>query len=85
MRNFTIKGKGGTDFRPAFEYVNHLRARGEFAKLKGLLYFTDGKGIYPVKPQPYDVAFIFVREKGKNSCYEMSVPPWAIKLVLEGE
>lgn len=85
MRNFTIKGNGGTDFRPAFEYVNQMRAKGEFTKLKGLLYFTDGKGIYPVKPPSYDVAFIFIRENGGSLCQEASVPPWAIKLVLEGE
>ena len=85
MRNFTIKGKGGTDFRPAFEYVNQMRAKGEFTKLKGLLYFTDGKGIYPVKPPSYDVAFIFISENGGSLCQEASVPPWAIKLVLEGE
>lgn len=81
MENFTIQGNGGTDFRPAFEYVNSLRARGEFTKLKGLLYFTDGKGIYPVKMPPYDTAFVFIQ----NQYEDVSVPPWAIKLILEEE
>ena len=28
MKNFTISGFGGTDFRPAFQYVEELRTRG---------------------------------------------------------
>ncbi|SUY94590.1 Predicted metallopeptidase (DUF2201) [Lacrimispora sphenoides] len=45
MEHFTLSGFGGTDFRPAFEYVNGLLNKGAFKKLRGLLYFTDGKGI----------------------------------------
>lgn len=81
MEHFTIEGNGGTDFRPAFEYVNGLRARGEFTRLKGLLYFTDGKGIYPVKMPPYDTAFVFIQGQYED----VSVPSWAIKLILEEE
>lgn len=81
MEHFTIEGNGGTDFRPAFEYVNSLRARGEFTRLKGLLYFTDGKGIYPVKMPPYDTAFVFIQGQYED----VSVPSWAIKLILEEE
>lgn len=85
MRDFTIKGKGGTDFRPVFEYVGSLCARGEFTRLKGLLYFTDGKGIYPVKAPVYDTAFIFIEDTFNNSYQDMAVPSWAIKLVLGAE
>lgn len=73
-----IKGYGGTDFRPAFEYVEELRAKGELRGLKGLLYFTDGKGIYPVKAPTYDTAFIFIEKLFS----EESVPPWAMKIIL---
>lgn len=79
MNSFTIQGKGGTDFRPAFEYVNGLRNKGEFTKLRGLLYFTDGKGIYPVTMPPYDTAFIFIKDQYRDE----SVPAWAMKLILE--
>lgn len=85
MKGFTIKGKGGTDFRPAFEYVNSLCVQGEFTKLKGLLYFTDGKGIYPVKAPVYDTAFIFIGDWINSQYQEVSVPSWAIKLVLGPE
>lgn len=79
MRDFTVIGKGGTDFRPAFEHVNRLREQGDFRKLRGLLYFTDGEGIYPVKRPVYDTAFVFM----KDQYTDISVPPWAIKLILE--
>ena len=47
MEEFRLTGGGGTDFRPAFEYVEQLRRAGEFRKLRGLIYFTDGKGDLP--------------------------------------
>lgn len=81
MDHFELKGQGGTDFRPAFDYVEELIRRKEFINLRGLLYFTDGKGIYPKKKPPYDTAFIFCEE----SYEDKNVPPWAIKLILPGE
>lgn len=81
MEHFTLSGFGGTDFRPAFEYVNGLLAKGAFQKLRGLLYFTDGKGIYPVKMPPYDTAFVFMKEQYED----ISVPGWAMKVILTEE
>ena len=81
MRDFTIIGQGGTDFRPAFEYVNGMIRQGAFHRLKGLLYFTDGEGIYPVKRPVYDTAFVFL----KDQYTDISVPAWAMKLIMEPE
>ena len=81
MQEFSIIGQGGTDFRPAFEYVNQMLGRGEFHRLKGLLYFTVGEGIYPVKRPVYDTAFVFVKEQYTD----ISVPAWAMKVILEPE
>ena len=47
IAHLNLKGKGGTDFRPAFEYVNTLLEQEKFRKLKGLIYFTDGYGTFP--------------------------------------
>ena len=55
--------------------------QGEFHRLKGLLYFTDGEGIYPVKRPVYDTAFVFVRDQYTD----ISVPAWAMKVILEPE
>ena len=81
MRDFTIVGSGGTDFRPAFGYVNELMARQAFYHLRGLIYFTDGYGIFPVEKPLYDTAFVFWDEHYRD----LDVPPWAIRLVLTRE
>jgi predicted metal-dependent peptidase len=78
MEHLTIKGQGGTDFRPAFAYVEELLARKAFYRLRGLLYFTDGYGTFPAKMPPYETAFIFI----KDNYRDVDVPPWAIKLIL---
>ena len=76
-----LRGFGGTDFRPVFSYVEELRRAKEFRNLKGLIYFTDGYGVFPEKKPDYPTAFVFVNER-----YEIpDVPPWAIQLVLEPE
>ncbi|SFB88091.1 vWA domain-containing protein [Butyrivibrio sp. YAB3001] len=74
-----LEGGFGTDFRPVFDYVDNLILEKKFDNLKGLLYFTDGFGIYPQKPTSYDTAFIFA----KNEEYEdENVPDWAMKLYI---
>lgn len=78
LKNGKLTGFGSTDFRPAFEYVDKLRDEGELKKLKGLIYFTDGYGIYPERMPDYDVAFVFVDEDDRSP----EVPPWAAKVIL---
>lgn len=80
MEGFEIAGGGSTDFRPAFAYVEELREKGEIRNLGGLLYFTDGKGVYPKKPTEYKTAFLFL-----DDFDELAVPPWAMRLQLEQE
>ena len=80
LNRFTVIGGGGTDFRPAFAYVNELLEQGVLKNLGGLLYFTDGKGIYPVKKPEYKTAFLFL-----GAYDETAVPPWAMRLQLEPE
>ena len=48
--------------------------------LGGLLYFTDGKGIYPKKRPEYKTAFLFLDDYD-----ESAVPPWAMRLRVEQE
>lgn len=79
MENLELRGEGGTDFRPAFSYVEELRQQGEFEDLRGLIYFTDGYGIYPAKKTDYETAFVFMQEDYRDE----DVPPWAIKLILD--
>ena len=76
-----LKGFGGTDFRPVFNYVDDLILKGDIRNLKGLIYFTDGFGTYPEKKPPYETAFVFLRDDYSNP----DVPSWAMKLILESE
>lgn len=76
---FSVKGGYGTDFRPAFNYVEELRQKGDIENLKGLMYFTDGFGIYPDKPTDYDTAFVFWKDEEMG---DDKVPSWAIKLYI---
>lgn len=81
MESGKLRGFGSTDFRPVFQYVEKLKGEGEFDNLKGLIYFTDGYGIYPEHMTDYDTAFVFLSDDGEAP----AVPPWAIKVVLEGD
>jgi predicted metal-dependent peptidase len=73
-----LRGFGSTDFRPAFSYVDEQIAKGEFENLKGLIYFTDGYGIYPDRMPEYDTIFVFLNEDEQKP----EVPVWAIEVVL---
>ncbi len=54
--DFPIKGGGGTDYRPVFEYIDsHLPMN------TMLLYFTDGDGWFPKIPPSYEVLWALSR------------------------
>lgn len=77
--NVQIKGFGGTDFRPVFAHIDKLIEDREFSNLRGLIYFTDGYGIFPEKAPDYDTAFVFLDPKVNHP----RVPPWALKIILD--
>lgn len=82
IKNCEIYGFGGTDFTPVFIYVDQLIKNKEFTKLKGLIYFTDGYGTFPVKKTPYETCFAFVDKIDYDS---VVVPVWAKKIFLDSE
>lgn len=78
MENIKIHGLGNTDFRPVFEYLEKLIHNQEIRHLRGLLYFTDGDGIFPSHAPEWDTAFVFLnRETEKHA-----IPEWGIRLNL---
>nr|MCR5755882.1 VWA-like domain-containing protein [Acetatifactor sp.] len=81
MKYGKLTGFGSTDFRPVFDHVEELKKQGEFENLKGLIYFTDGYGIYPEHMPDYDVIFAFLDEDDNRG----AVPPWSMKVILEPE
>ena len=81
LKTMTLRGFGGTDFRPVFSFVDELIAQKEFTNLRGLIYFTDGYGTFPARQPDYHTAFVFV----EDGFAIPSVPVWAIKLVLRSD
>ena len=81
IENFILRGGGGTSFIPVFNTIDQLILSGQLRNLKGMFYFTDGFGDFPVNPPPYDSVFVFFSE-----FYNIyNVPFWAKKLVLTKE
>lgn len=58
--NFPLKGGGGTDYRPTFEYID-----ANIPMSSMLLYFTDGEGIFPRIPPAYEVIWALSQNKNK--------------------
>ena len=63
------------------DYVEELMEKREFENLKGLVYFTDGYGIFPAKMPPYRTAFVFMEQEPED----VDIPAWAMKLVITEE
>lgn len=81
LKGMEITGLGRTDFRPVFAYVDKLISENRLPELRGLIYFTDGKGTFPAKAPSYKTAFVI----HNDSLQEAYVPEWAIKLELPTE
>ena len=67
MEKLDLVGEGGTDFRPAFAYIDELIATHRFTELKGVIYFTDGQGIYPQKMPPYPDRVCIYGRRGRRT------------------
>lgn len=81
LKNFVIKGLGGTDFRRVFEVVDELIRKKSLRNLKGLIYLTDGFGTFPNKVPKYKTGFVFIKED-----YECPpVPSWVMKIMLNAQ
>ena len=74
-----LYGGGGTDFRPAFEHIDALIASGELRGLKGALFFSDGRGIFPSEPPEYETTFVLL----KHRFDDIDVPGWVRRLVVD--
>ena len=69
--NLKVKGGGGTNFNPVFDYVKKMPQKPEL-----LIYITDGYGPSPETPPPYPVLWV-LSAKGENLC------PWGKVIQLK--
>lgn len=74
-----VVGGGGTDFRPAIARIDELVASGELRGLRGALYFSDGRGVFPSKPTDYELCFVFL----KHRFDDIDVPAWVRRIVID--
>ena len=56
-----------------------LVASGELRGLKGALFFSDGRGIFPSVPPEYEATFVFL----KHRFDAIDVPGWVRRLVVD--
>lgn len=73
-----IQGRGGTDFRPVFQYIEKLKQKRALKNLRALIYFTDGDGIYPEQRPEYETAFVSLG-KSKRQIY---TPDWVRRMEI---
>jgi len=74
LSSLIISGRGGTDFRPAFEYIDSLRV-----KPKVVVYLTDGAGEAP-KAAPKGYQTIWLRVPSR----EGGVPAkWGTHIIID--
>lgn len=75
----TLKGFGGTDFTPVFDYAEALSEENPNDSINGVIYFTDGDGIYPEKAPDFKAAFV-IHDKAFN---KDRLPKWAISVFTD--
>lgn len=74
FEEFQVTGGGGTSFVPVFDYIREHQLI-----IDGLLYFTDGYGIFPTVKPPYKTGFIL------TEAVPFDLPKWAYKHIIKGE
>lgn len=81
IKNIILKGFGGTDFRPVFKYVDEIFESSQRNEVNGLIYFTDGEGVYPVQMPKYKSVFVI-----SDNCFDKSkMPLWATPLFIDND
>ncbi|MBQ7373917.1 MAG: hypothetical protein IJW64_05085 [Clostridia bacterium] len=76
LENYQLLGGGGTDFTPVFNHLTALKRKG--AKIEGLIYFTDGVGVYPREIPPFKTCFALLGDADGTQ-----IPHFAYKINIE--
>lgn len=79
INNITLKGFGGTDFRPVFDYTENILKTDKNKTFNGVIYFTDGDGIYPKTSPQYKNVFV-IHDNGFDKA---KMPLWATPIYMD--
>lgn len=82
MTEVQMNGWGGTSFIPVFKHIDRLLERNVISRVRALIYFTDGFGMYPEKQPEYDTIFVL---PDKPDHAELEIPDWIHEIVLTKE
>jgi hypothetical protein len=73
-------GRGGTDFRPGFEYAHDMCPRPDY-----IVYFTDGMGTAPDEESEIDTLWVLTSTGYDEEEFRRRVCEWGDSVVLEVE
>lgn len=73
LKDFSFKGRGGTLFQPAFDYLEEQGLKDVLA-----IYFTDGEGEYSLNKKPAHYKTLWVLN-GKNRSLSLAEPYGEVK------
>lgn len=79
INTVSLKGFGGTDFRPVFQYVSDICNKSGTDEINGLIYFTDGEGIYPSEMPVFRSVFA-VHDNGFD---KSKIPAWCTVIYID--
>ena len=65
-RTFKFLGRGGTDFRPVFDWLVEDAETAELAP-DAVIYLTDGYGAFPEKEPPWPVVWVLTADGSRDA------------------
>lgn len=74
--NFTVRGGGGTNFKPVFEAGEY------YQDVTGLIYLSDGYGNFPKAPTSYPTLFLLTEELSQED-FTRWIPHWVSTTLIE--
>ncbi len=79
IENTVFHGFGGTDFTPVFDYAKEIYNASGKSDFNGLIYFTDGDGMYPAESPVYKSVFV-VHDNGFD---KSKAPSWTTLFYMD--
>ncbi len=76
INSYEAFGFGGTDFNCVFDYADEFQGKSGGRRLKGLFFFSDACGEFPMEKKNYPTTFFVPEEENSFECDYDFVPDW---------